>query len=646
MLPRCCSECFCPKGLIPGRIPVPSFLVLMLLVATLLPFSVLQARTLHWSSFNVSAVLENDGTLMVREEQTMVFTGDWNGGERSFNIRPGQQFKFDRIERVGEEGPVQLKKGSLGKLDHWNWHSRNTLRWRSRMPDDPPFSGTAITYVLTYRLGRILVPDGAGGFILNHDFAFSSRSGSIERFHLSLQLAENWQQPGSTLTLDKQDIPPGRSALLTARLVSSAPELVQSYRQTTLPSRSAGAAVHAAPAWVPVLLGALLVLCAAVGSALFFRREIRMDRYAGLADPNSIDEAWLEANVFSLLPETVGAAWDGRTGGHEVAAILARLVVEDRIATAMVRDHIRLFGLNLPIGHILELRLLEPRESFSGYERKLIDGFFIDGEETDTRKIRAHYRKTRSTFNPVSKIRDPLKKRVVELTDEVRTADDTAHYSWLYPLATGIIAFFLLLAQFFVHKVEMIYNVTGVFSGLMFLRAIGFHLFILLALSAFALFNLLGASCLLCLGLFFLHLTVILTCFVAASCNNTPEGVALGRSLVSARRYFVNQLKQERPALRDGWFPYLLAFGLGPRVDRWTRQFGREVGHLSSGHPSRGGLTAGSTGSYGFSGGGGQFGGAGASGSWAVAATSLGVSASSTGSSGGGSSGGGGGGGW
>ena len=42
------------------------------------------ARELHWSAMDVRARLDDSGTLHVVERQAMVFTGDWNGGERIF----------------------------------------------------------------------------------------------------------------------------------------------------------------------------------------------------------------------------------------------------------------------------------------------------------------------------------------------------------------------------------------------------------------------------------------------------------------------------------------------------------------------------------------------------------------------------------
>ena len=50
--------------------------------------TLLAQRQLSWDALDVTASLDGDGTLDVVETQAMVLTGDWNGGERTFNLRP------------------------------------------------------------------------------------------------------------------------------------------------------------------------------------------------------------------------------------------------------------------------------------------------------------------------------------------------------------------------------------------------------------------------------------------------------------------------------------------------------------------------------------------------------------------------------
>ena len=126
--------------------------------------------------------------------------------------------------------------------------------------------------------------------------------------------------------------------------------------------------------------------------------------------------------------------------------------------------------------------------------------------------------------------------------------------------------------------------------------------------------------------------------------KDTAAGIDLRRRLAAARAWCRRELERQQPGLDDAWFPYLLAFGLGPQVDSWFRAYGA----IS---PAGGGLAGQADAVGGFSGGGGAFGGAGAAGSWGAAASGMAAassaaSSSSSGGGGGGSSGGGGGGGW
>src|SRR5690554_6542197 len=112
-----------------------------------------QERELHWRSMDVVARLNADGRLHMRERQAMVFTGDWNGGERTFNIRRGQRFELNGIRRIDANGMAKpLVQGDLDAVDHWDWADGLTLRWRSRLPTDPVFNNHVIVYELEYTL--------------------------------------------------------------------------------------------------------------------------------------------------------------------------------------------------------------------------------------------------------------------------------------------------------------------------------------------------------------------------------------------------------------------------------------------------------------------------------------------------------------
>src|SRR6185436_4783310 len=65
-----------------------------------MPRAALAQRELHWDRLVVDAQLDAEGRLHVTETQGMVFTGDWNGGERVFNIRPQQKLSSVRVSRL------------------------------------------------------------------------------------------------------------------------------------------------------------------------------------------------------------------------------------------------------------------------------------------------------------------------------------------------------------------------------------------------------------------------------------------------------------------------------------------------------------------------------------------------------------------
>jgi hypothetical protein len=127
-------------------------------------------------------------------------------------------------------------------------------------------------------------------------------------------------------------------------------------------------------------------------------------------------------------------------------------------------------------------------------------------------------------------------------------------------------------------------------------------------------------------------------------------GMALRKKLAAARAFFVAQLRQSRPALRDDWYPWILAFGLNRQMSDWSARSAFAPGY--DGSVSSSSTSSGSSSSTwtGFAGG--QSGGAGGGAIWAAAAGGLaaGVASPSSGGGGGGggggSSGGGGGGGW
>ena len=114
-----------------------------------LPAGALAQRTLHWDTVDVAAHLDAEGRLLVTETQTMVFNGDWNGGERRFNIPPRQKLQLINLDRAEGDGwKPMVRDSSLDDVDDYAFTDDTTLRWRSRLPADAPFANTKLTYAL------------------------------------------------------------------------------------------------------------------------------------------------------------------------------------------------------------------------------------------------------------------------------------------------------------------------------------------------------------------------------------------------------------------------------------------------------------------------------------------------------------------
>ena len=137
------------------------------------------------------------------------FDGDWNGGERIFRVFPGQTLGFETLRRIEPDETVrELSEGDLSAVDRFGWPADKTLRWRSRLPSDPPFENQEIVYELVYTLHGILVKQG-DRYLLDHDFAFPDREGTIEKFTLALELDPVWKPERAFSGLSLSSLRPG-----------------------------------------------------------------------------------------------------------------------------------------------------------------------------------------------------------------------------------------------------------------------------------------------------------------------------------------------------------------------------------------------------------------------------------------------------
>jgi uncharacterized membrane protein YgcG len=577
----------------------------------------------------------------------MVFTGDWNGGERGFRLASDHRLELQGIEREDLEAHTLIpltQNRDLSRVDDYAWTDSTTLRWRSRLPSDPPFQDTERIYVLDYTLENILIPTEEG-YLLDHDFAFPDRPGPILSFSLDLSLDAVWR-PKEELAgrISREKLQPEENVVMTIPLV---------YQADGAP----GSVRLGAPA---LLRGVLVLLFAAAIAAigfLFYRGEEVLGRFAPLTPVGSIDESWLEANVFAMLPEEVGAAWDDSTAAPEVAAVLARMVSEGKLKTEVYRTR-GFFTSN----ENLRMELLVDRNSLSGYERSLVKAFFVYGDVTDTVKIRKHYEGR--GFDPASILRGPLKHRMARFLPNARAPRQVSRKPALSLLALSVVVLAVSAVldpqgRFLTPMVvAVLVYVAGVIAAALYRKRVE-------RLFAFSLSFLVPAALLAAFAIRFLYvnpwrngffailgfalfvLALLTSLFNVAKFRDGSIAIDLRKKLASARRYFAYELSKPEPRLDDRWFPYLLAFELGPDVDRWFRAHAPAGSSISTStdYGSSSSVGSGGSASRPWTGGGGAFGGAGATGSWAAAVGTVASGVAAPSESSGGSSGGGGGGG-
>jgi len=198
------------------------------LALTLLIATIAEARTLHWRSVAVDAHLDAEGRMHIVETQTYVFDGDWNGGERRFNVYGNQSLQFDKLTRVDRDGSeTPLVMAPLDKVDHYAILDGPILRWRSRLPSDPEFKNTELTYRLRYTLSGI-VRRVNKHYLLSHDFSFPDRPGVIENFSVHFTLDPIWSGIQSPYDAHVTNLQPGKGYVVNATLAAAGNLFVES----------------------------------------------------------------------------------------------------------------------------------------------------------------------------------------------------------------------------------------------------------------------------------------------------------------------------------------------------------------------------------------------------------------------------------
>jgi uncharacterized membrane protein YgcG len=631
----------------------------LLYVTAILPVSAVHARTLSWDALDAQARLDADGRLRVVERHTMLFDGDWNGGERSFAPAAGQRFEFIGLSELANGQARPLVAGNLSAVGEYRLDGYR-LRWRARAANDPPFRNARREYRIEYQLSGVVSRD----YVLNHDFAFADRPGEIRHVTATLTLDPAWQS-ADTLSLQRNNLPPGQGAVLTAQLqyVGAGTPQALALPAEQLTTEQAQETKHFVlwlpdPEWWRFALLLAVVAFALARVMAWYRHEQRAGRFVPLPSVQ-VDADWLAANVFKHAPEVVGAAWDLNTSSNEVAAVLARLTQQGKLSSRVVVGS----GAWIFRTQSLHMTLLCPRSELQGYERQLIDALFVDGDTTSSEKVARHYRN--KGFDPVSLIAPALEKSVQPLVNAklplpkakifltaalfatavplLIAASIQAAHGWpamslaAVPLL-GLLVMGRVAATGYRRDVDNLQSAARGTLQHVVLAVVWLGAVLLVGVFSFSVWLPVGCA--------------LLAAGVANSiCNGmyrreTPASLQFRRVLAVARNHFKRQLKSPMPKLDDAWFPYVMAFGLGADVDRWFKvnATGNSVRTASMTHTGAGGSQA-------WSGGGGAFGGGGASGSWAAAVGGIAssvpsASSRSSSSSSGGSSGGGSGGGW
>ena len=588
----------------------------VLVALALFAASLLQAqeRTLSWTALDVSAKLDNDGTLWVSERHRMLFDGDWNGGERIFRVEDGQQLALVGMSRVDENGETQPMARATGDgigLHEYRFDGR-TLRWRARQSFDPPFRNAERVYVIDYALRNVVERNG-DAYVLDHDFAFVDRPGPIESFSATLNLDSAWQAPPDFVPrFARTDVPAGESVVLRVELQWTG-EGQPAYVAPLVPPERMPAAgvVETRPPRLPaspprprastavklIALGAF-VLAAVLLMNGFLRREEALGRYE---PPPDVNPGWLEEHLLVHRAEVVGAAWDGVTGPGEVAALIAIMTSEGKIEN---------------VSGAPRLRLLVPRESLSDYERGFVDALFINGNEIDPETLRRHYHAV--GFRPEKTIAAPLSAAARKLVGSAPAS------SWAVGcVALAVAAFvFPIVAVAFLLTLAVGAAYRGTPHGRRMATALPFPLLLAAVLHTYInvslgwlIGSLIAGTLLLWLALRF------------ASWRESEYELRNLRNFHAARDFLRQRIVLRDPEVDPRWIPYMLAFGLVPD-DRWAvaaaartdsvrdpdRRDDTTLERWSSTPPDHGG---GSPAPPAFQAGGGSFGGAGATGSWA-----------------------------
>lgn len=534
------------------------------------------ADELRWRSLDVEARIDDDGTLHASERHTMIFDGEWNGGQRTIPLRvdpPRQRLTFDRVARVvSKKKTVDLTRvnDAPDQIDEYGvYNDGTTIRWRARLADDPPFRGKRITYVIDYTLTNALIRRGAP-LRLDHDFAPTDRPGPIEHFSLIVELPKSLNQPPIKITRD--DIPPGEGVLVRETFWlpkgASAPAALAAPAAAAPPAAAPPKKVPT-PTKTPItpftadLIAFVLIVLALLFVFRFFFGERAVGRFTRV--PRDQRE-WIDEFLSKIDAEVVGVAWDGVVGQDEVAAILARMAAEGKIASSTEKGD-------------MILKLTVPFETLRGYEADLIQALFLGKSEATTRAVREHY--GASGFDPARVVEHNVKSALFGLPQwEDQERSEWAVF-WILAALTLVLAiaggsrsevdaglafmfgFLTVLAggftMLFTIGAKRALNAVWVrfFSGLLVpFFSIVFSAFFIAQGTKIPIHHLTAMM------IASAALTIVVLAVERMKIDQTQEKVEFRKNLAVAREWLNAQVSTAGTPIPDLWIPYLYALRL------------------------------------------------------------------------------------
>jgi uncharacterized membrane protein YgcG len=585
------------------------------------------AKSLDWKKFEVQAHLENDGDVTIKEEQTIVFDGDWNGGERRFDVAEGRSVDLISIQHWSPSvnGWIPVERGELSKVDRYQWTSSDTIRWRSRLPLDPPFHNTEERYLLQFRIHGAGQAGDPGQTIVRFPVLPGDRPGSVQvfDFHFTADpsLGQTTSDANEQAQMHRENVPAGTAIFARMTLTGGTSSVPIKSTSSSSPS---GTTRFALVAGLVLIIGILLWK--------FFDREKSLGRFSQGPSIQDINENFLNENLFRYPPEIVNVLWEEEVGTKAVLTLLSRLQCEGKIRLSL--DPREEKGLII--------QRIAPIEEFQGYAGILIQHLIPTGDTFRFQEWLDYWTAQKEQPDIPSRVISDQLLAQMDRDPEI-SIDETDGKI----LPWGAIGFSILAINFFIFGLlhdgagGFIFIFSVIYLGALCAKILGrsnkefskkFHsvsdlaqrLIIQILIPGavflyFLIFTAAGYSLPSQLSLVFAFASVVSLLFHFTRSQGEPKRVLKRRNLRAIREWLAQRLRSKTQPLDAKYLPYCVALELNKDLDRAS--IIDRLPSSSSGDVWVGGDE--STDNSVFVGHGGMSGGAGASVSWDSALSSL-----------------------